>query len=140
MIRTSMVRFASIPLPVGSFSLERRTYKFLGRLALVGVSVTHELTVTSERFPVVVLGHQKHTPLSWPRTRSETPRKCNRIVARRYSILLALMCDKTLAAVAAFLTVSISVVGSVIRSHLRHRFAKVTTMTTRYQINLNSNV
>ncbi|AXF52353.1 MAG: hypothetical protein [Circular genetic element sp.] len=49
--------------------------------------------------------HQKHTPLSWPRTRSLRPRRWTSITRAIISVRLSLMYERTRAAVAVFLTV-----------------------------------
>jgi hypothetical protein len=135
-IRRNMLRSASVSLPIGSLTLERCTYKFLGRLTLVRVSVSHELTVSTECFAIVVLGHQKHTPFNCAKRRSDNPRRCPKIMSPIYSRRLFFTWFITEAAVIAVLTVVCSRGVVVIISHLRHRFTKIATMITWYQINL----
>ena len=49
--------------------------------------------------------HQKHTPLRWPRTRSERPRRWTSITKAIISVRLSLMYERIRAAVAVSLTV-----------------------------------
>jgi hypothetical protein len=112
-----MVRSASVSLPVGSLTLKRCSNKFLSRLTLVRVSVSHELTVSTECFAVVVLRHQKHTPFNCAKRRSDNPRRCPKITSPIYSRRLFFTCVMTEEAVIAVLTVSVSGVIATITYH-----------------------
>jgi hypothetical protein len=87
--------------------------KFLGRFFTVCITVSNQFSVFLETLTIVIR-HQKHTPDSWPRRRSLTPRRCSRPTPSKYSILLFFKWLSRDAVVTASLTVSISGVGVII--------------------------
>ena len=107
--------------------------QFLSRFTFIRISISHQFSILSKRFSIIIFRHHAHTPDTCSVALEVRPRTCENSTNTKYSIRLFLRWSITI----AILVVATVVSTGFIISHLRHRFTKISSMITRYKINLN---